>query len=90
MGNKHPLGQGSVTLKTRLSDRFKTINLCDALHIPHLTMNWMSLGTLQHEGATFYSSKKGLVILLKGEMLLETTPAGTLYYINQIPDKAIL
>jgi hypothetical protein len=67
VGNKHPLrvaGQGSVEMQFSLENGTRTIVLHNVLHVPHLASNLISLGTLQHEGATYHNSEGGLIVTL--------------------------
>jgi hypothetical protein len=73
VGNKHPLqiaGRGSIKIEFSLKNGMCTIALHNVLHVPHLASNSISLGTLQHEGATYYSSDSGLIVTLRGDELL--------------------
>jgi hypothetical protein len=93
IGDNHSLtvaGQGTITLKTKLLNRVQTVTLRDVLHVLHLATNLVSLGKLQREGATFYSSSEGLVVSLNGEVLLEMVLTSTLYYINQNANEVVL
>jgi hypothetical protein len=66
-GNKHPLqvsGQGSIKIQFLLKNSMCTIVLHNILHVPHLVSNIISLGALQHKGATYHNSEGGLIITL--------------------------
>jgi hypothetical protein len=71
--NKHPLrvaGRGSIRIQFLLKNSTCTIVLHNVLHVPHLVSNIISLGTLQHEGATYHNSEGGLIVTLQGDELL--------------------
>ena len=46
-------GCGSIALQLKVTDGLRKVTLHDALHVPHLGMNLVSLGTLQSAGATY-------------------------------------
>jgi hypothetical protein len=47
------------------------------LHVPDLASNLISLGTLQHKGATYHTSEDGLVVTLQGDKLFPSNPHQT-------------
>jgi hypothetical protein len=74
-------GWGSI-FKNWITDGIQTVVLHSALYIPQLTTNLISLGTLQHNGASFHSVNSRLVVTMGKDDLFHTTLHRTLYYVN--------
>jgi hypothetical protein len=89
VGDKRALvvaGRGSVIFKNKLTNGIQTVVLHGALYVPRLTMNLISLGTLQQNGASFRSVSDGLVVTIGDDDLFHTTLHGTLYHVNRVSD----
>jgi hypothetical protein len=89
VGDKHALivaGQGSVTFKNKLTNGIRTVILHGALYVPRLTTNFISLGMLQRNGASFRSVNDGLVVTIGDNDLFHTTLHRTLYHVNHVSD----
>jgi hypothetical protein len=83
---------GSVVFKAKLGGRRSSVVLNNAPHVPMLRANLVSLGMLQHEGATVGSYKEGLLIQVEKEELFQarlTGTSGTLYTINCVESNTI-
>ena len=78
-------GKGSVEMKCRLLNRMRTIVLHGVLHVPRLTTNLVSLGTLQRVGARHHSHEEGIIVTLGADELFRAsfpTSTATLYHID--------
>ena len=89
VGDGHPIpiaGVGNVKWKSRLPGGSHVVHLCNVQHVPLLTANLVSLGTLQREGATFTSIREGISVKLRGKEAFRgklTGLTGTLYRIDR-------
>ncbi|KAJ3561473.1 hypothetical protein NP233_g10170 [Leucocoprinus birnbaumii] len=84
--NRVPVdGRGSVRFRANLDDGILTVTLNNALFLPGLGANLVSLGALHREGASVESFRGGLKVSLDGEDLFRAVMgggSGTLYYID--------
>jgi len=75
-------GHGTVVFEAQLPNGYHKVTLCNALHIPKLAANLVSLGTLQRQGASVVSYKNGLSLRFNGQEVFHASLVGTLYHIN--------
>ena len=94
VGDGHPIPiaeVGNVKWKSRLPGGSHVVYLRNVQHVPLLTANLVSLGTLQREGATFTSIGEGISVKLCGEEAFRgklTGLTGTLYRIDRyLPER---
>ena len=75
-------GHGTVTFEAQLSNSHHKVTLHNALHVPKLAANLVSLGTLQYQGASVVSYEGGLLLRFNGQDIFHASLVGTLYHIN--------
>ena len=75
-------GSGDVVLLMKSFERPRKVTLHNMLHVLGFGMNLISLRMLQGEGATYWSTPKGLTVLMEGEELLSAKLEGLLYHVN--------
>ena len=75
-------GCGTVTFEAQLLNSQHKVTLYNALHVPKLAVNLVSLGTLQHQGASVVSYEGGLLLRFNGQDVFCASLVGTLYHIN--------
>jgi transposase InsO family protein len=76
---------GSVSLKCRLPEGVRTVVLHGVKHVPALTANLVSLGSLEREGASGSFGGGGIKVLLGGEELLRARLLGmNLYQVDLV------
>ncbi len=86
------LGAGTVSFRSQLPGGYCTILLKDALYIPNLAANLVSLGTLQRNGAVFESIENGVKVTLDGDELFRASfvgISGTLYHISTVQIQSV-
>ena len=52
-------GLGSIQLRVKLPNGYRTVTLHGVMHAPRLAMNLISLSALQKEGVEYYSAPFG-------------------------------
>ena len=67
------MGRGSISLRCQLPNSYKTVVLHEALYIPGLTTNLVSLGALQREGAMYRRAEGGMMVMLDDEDLFKAS-----------------
>ena len=77
-------GLGSVRLRVRLPEGQRTVTLHKVMHAPKLSMNLVSLGALQREGAQYRSTETGLVVTLGKDELMHGQLKEGLYRVECI------
>src|ERR1700731_1782339 len=77
-------GLGSVRLRVRLPEGQRTVTLHKVMHAPKLSMNLVSLGALQREGAQYRSTETGLVVTLGKDELMHRQLKEGLYRVECI------
>ena len=88
VGDYHDIpvaGHDTICFQAQLLDGYHSIILHSALHIPKLTANLISLGTLQWQGMGFSSYQNGIMIKLGEEELfcaLFVDKSDTLYHVK--------
>ncbi len=85
-------GRGTVSFRSQLPGGYRTIVLKDALYIPNLAANLVSLGTLQRNGAVFESIENGVKVTLGGDELFRASfvgISGTLYHISTVQIQSV-
>ena len=84
------VGHGSVSFRAKLpSGLIILVTLRNVLHVPFLGVNLVSLGVLQHEGASYSSQTDGVIVSLGGQELFHAVlknPGGFLYLITCAED----
>jgi len=84
------VGHGSVSFRAKLPSGLITlVTLRNVLHVPFLGANLVSLGVLQHEGASYSSQTDGVIVSLGGQELFHAVlknPGGFLYLITCAED----
>jgi len=84
------VSHGSVSFRAKLlSGQITLVTLQNVLHVPSLGANLVSLGVLQHEGASYSSQNDGVIVSLGDQELfyavLKNT-GGFLYFITCAKD----
>lgn len=70
-------GHGDVTFQSWLLGGFQNITFPDALHVPKLAANLVSLGKLQQVGVSVHSTESGLTVSLEDDELFHASLAGS-------------
>lgn len=81
---------GSVALHYQLPDGIRTVVLHSVLHVPKLTANLVSLGTLQQAEEKHYNHENRIMVTLQDEELFHATfytTYATLYHIKLVDNK---
>jgi len=84
------VGYGSVSFRAKLPSGLITlVTLQNVLHVPSLGTSLVSLGILQHEGASYSSQSNGVIVFLGGQELFHAVlknAGGFLYFITCAED----
>ena len=75
-------GHGTVVFEAQLPNGYYKITLHNALHIPKLAANLVSLGTLQQQEVSVVSYENGLSLRFNGQEVFHASLVDTLYHIN--------
>jgi hypothetical protein len=77
-------GYGCVRLRIKVPGGHHTMTLHGVMHVPKLAINLISLGALQSDGASYRSTKDGLLVMLGKDEILHAKLRNGLYYVDCI------